>query len=64
MWPFLDLCKGEGCEEEDCSCNYTGPNLPATGINTGDTLDVALQKVDNVLFNILYPTTTTTTTIL
>jgi len=26
---------------------YTGPNLPNTGVNTNDTLTVALQKIDS-----------------
>lgn len=26
---------------------YTGPNLPCTGINTCDTLETALQKIDD-----------------
>ena len=26
---------------------YNGNNLPCTGINTGDPLDLALQKIDN-----------------
>jgi len=28
---------------------YTGTNLPNTGVNNGDTLTVALQKIDNDL---------------
>jgi len=62
-WPFVDLCTEE-CNEENggCCCKYTGPNLPATGITPGDSLDIALQKIDAVLFNMLYPPTTTTTT--
>lgn len=26
---------------------YTGPNLPCTGINTYDNLELSLQKIDN-----------------
>jgi hypothetical protein len=68
---------------EGCGCNdpcnthctladnvtYTGPNLPCTGIQTGDNLTLALQKLDEEicelfdLYNSLTTTTTTTTNI-
>ena len=62
MWPFVDLCKD--CEEPvgECCCKYTGPNLPASGVNTGDTFDEVTQKLDQTIFNALYPITTTSTT--
>lgn len=44
---------------------YNGPNLPYTGIKTCNTLTVALQKIDEVLGELisdLYDSTTTTTT--
>ena len=40
---------------------YTGPNLTVTGINNGDTITVALQKIEEYLRS--NTTTTTTTTI-
>lgn len=65
-WPFIDLCKESsedcGCSGECTCCSYQGPNLPASGIVTGDSIDVAIQKLDAVLFNVLYPNGTTTTT--
>jgi stress response protein SCP2 len=36
------------CTVTRCS-KYDGDNLPNTGIKTGDTVTVALQKVDNAL---------------
>lgn len=42
---------------------YTGVNLPCTGIDTCDTLTVALQKIEEKICELqaLLPTTTTTT---
>lgn len=76
--PFNANCPGCG-SSDPCGCSdpysdktgsgdvkYTGPNLPGTGIETCDTLTVALQKIDNAIANlqaIVAPTTTTTTTL-
>ena len=32
--------------------NYNGPNLAGTGVNTCDTLNVALQKMDTAILDI------------
>jgi hypothetical protein len=40
---------------------YSGPNLPGTGIQTYDTLTVALQKIDNQILLLKFGTTTSTT---
>ena len=32
---------------------YNGPNLPGSGVLTGDTLDVALQKLDDKIASAL-----------
>ena len=61
-YPFIDLCPCPStakCSEDI----YCGPPLVVTGINNGDTLVVALQKIEQALSNIVNPTTTTTTTI-
>jgi hypothetical protein len=62
-----------GCENK---CNnttgsdelsYSGPNLPGTGINTCDSITVAIQKIDQAILELrqaLFITTTTTTTII
>lgn len=44
--------------------SYGGANLPCTGIQTCDTVEVALQKIDELICQIIdrLPTTTTTTT--
>ena len=46
----------KGCCNESLVCPvnsdiiiYSGPNLPNTGINTNDSLTVALQKIDEAL---------------
>lgn len=39
----------EGCEPTCISSDkviYNGPNLPCTGIRTADTVEVAIQKID------------------
>lgn len=44
---------------------YIGPNLPGTGIQSCDTLTVAIQKIDAEILAIkqaIAPSTTTTTT--
>ena len=45
-----------GCCGESLTCPvnsdiviYSGPNLPSTGINTNDSLTIALQKIDVAL---------------
>lgn len=53
---YANLGSGCGCDD-DSNCNacptqsanviYSGPNLPCSGVNTCDTLDVVLQKIDN-----------------
>ena len=73
--PFNANCPGCG-SSDPCGCNdsckditgsnhvkYIGPNLPATGIATCDSLTVALQKIDNLIsiLQIAISTTTTTT---
>lgn len=76
--PFNAKCPGCG-SSDPCGCSdpysdktasndvkYTGPNLPGTGIETCDSLTVALQKIDNAITAIqaiVAPTTTTTTTL-
>lgn len=47
VFPFLDT----GCgESTSCFTSnkiiYNGPNLPCTGIQTMDTVEVAFQKID------------------
>lgn len=45
---------------------YIGANLPYSGVNTCDTLTIALQKIDEklgALTQTIYNLTTTTTTI-
>jgi hypothetical protein len=79
MWPYLpqNPCGCDSCE----SCNesttnigsdnvrYVGPPLACTGIESCDTLTIALQKIDNAVCGILdildvcCTTTTSTTTI-
>lgn len=63
------------CPSSDCDkigsgyISYIGPNLACTGINTNDTLSVALQKIDAAICEIAAQleqcclTTTSTTTI-
>lgn len=66
LFPYINLCTGcpdtMKCSED----KYCGPNLPGTGILTNDSITVALQKIDQVIFSItgvsLVTTTTTTTT--
>lgn len=46
---------------------YVGPVLPGTGIRDGDTMSVALQKIDDKIWKLtqaVYNLTTTTTTII
>jgi hypothetical protein len=40
-----------GCGECISSTNvlYIGPNLPNSGVNTNDSITVALEKIDNKL---------------
>lgn len=70
--PFNANCPG--CGSDPCGCNstksipssnikYVGPNLPGTGIQSCDTLTVALQKIDAEILAIkqaIAPTSTTT----
>ncbi len=63
--PYVNLCS-DNCQPKPCSEDiYCGPNLAGSGINTGDSIVVALQKMDQVIFNNFgpLPTTTTTTTL-
>ena len=69
MWPYLpqnpNCCTD--CEQNCTSSNtvcYTGPNLICSGINTNDTITVALQKIEYELCLLLGQITTTTTTTL
>lgn len=39
---------------------YTGPSLPSTGIDNGDTLTTCIEKIEEFLSG--FTTTTTTTT--
>jgi len=52
------------CEESDDECCtnspidsvriiYSGPNLPGTGVQTGDDLNVALQKMDDKILQLI-----------
>jgi len=41
---------------------YDGPNLPCSGIRTCDSITISIQKLDNLLCEILNSSTTTTTT--
>lgn len=61
-FPFVNLCTGCPPEAECETDVYCGPNLPGTGIVTGDSIVVCIQKIDNVLFIMNGPYTTTTTT--
>ena len=40
---------GERCYTDSINVIYYGPNLPNTGINTGNNLNLILQKIDNKL---------------
>jgi len=59
-WPFLNLCPEN--PKETASCIYTGPALLWSGIENGDSLNVALQKIDSAMMACCSGTTTTTTT--
>lgn len=61
------------CPETPCGSNcktlypsdgvcYSGPNLPGTGVQTNDSLTVALQKIDYQILVLKTGTTSTTTT--
>ena len=56
--PCLSIC--QTLYPSDYLC-YSGPNLPGTGILTGDSLTVALQKIDYeiLLLKLLNAITTT-----
>ena len=46
----------ENCNSLPCATTanlviYNGPNLPCSGIHTGDNLDCALSKIDDALCN-------------
>lgn len=46
---YPNNCSGGGCGSPDPKAHevyYTGPNLPCAGINTCDSLETALQKID------------------
>ena len=65
--PSISNC---GCQNQcnntsSDTINYSGPNLPGTGVNTCDSLTVAIQKIDNAILELqeaLFSLTTTTTT--
>ena len=73
--PFNAHCPGCG-SIDPCGCGstkitpssdikYTGPNLPGTGIQSCDTLTVALQKIDTEILALkqaIFPTNSSTTT--
>lgn len=72
--PVVTSCGCDPCTAVPMPTNgiaYSGPNLPCTGIVTGDTATVAFEKVDNeicnlksqiiALQNIVFGLTTTTT---
>lgn len=50
-----------GCADNDCGNNiqnahcviYTGPNLPCSGIETNDSVELALQKIDEQICSVL-----------
>lgn len=59
--PYVNICSP--CAPKDCETDiYCGPPLPGSGIETGDSMVVAIQKLDNVLFTHFGAYTTTTTT--
>jgi hypothetical protein len=72
-WPYLPVnpeCRTNPCNPTPTTSDlltYAGPNLPCTGINSCDTLSVALQKIDNEICElkdaIFHLTSTTTTAI-
>lgn len=49
------------CSDNDCGTNiqnarcviYTGPNLPCSGIETNDSLELAIQKIDEQICSVL-----------
>lgn len=56
-----DPCSNKSSSDD---ISYVGPNLPGSGVQTCDSLTLAIQKLDNkliVLQNEIYRTTTTTT---
>jgi hypothetical protein len=67
----MNPCCNSGCDpcgnpqatltRQSDSIIYTGPNLPCSGIDNGDTLTVVIQKIEELLCGI---TTTTTTTVI
>lgn len=64
-FPYVNLCDGCPPNSKCSEDKYCGPNLPGTGILTNDSITVALQKIDAVIFsitNVVITTTTTTTT--
>jgi hypothetical protein len=65
-------CHSSSCDGTCDSCTatpmqsdrmiYSGPNLPCTGIQTCDSITVAIMKIDEAICEILNSLTTTTTT--
>lgn len=43
---YSDQCFGCSSSSDGCTCTYTGSNLPCSGINTNDSLNTALEKID------------------
>lgn len=59
-----------GCGIDPCHAHktntdltfYSGPNLPCTGVNTCDSLTLALEKIDNAICQLQNCCSTTSTT--
>jgi len=49
QFPKKCKCSSDCAETRSEEVYYSGPNLPNTGINTEDTITLALQKIDNKL---------------
>ena len=58
MWPFLIPVPDITDTIDGSKVLYTGPNLPSLGIQTNENLNVALQKIDIIIYNSTSITTT------
>lgn len=68
--PDAESCESP-CKTDPVYCSdhvyYTGPNLPCSGVRTGDNFTDALQKIDTKLCELIqtvYNLTSTTTAII
>jgi hypothetical protein len=58
-------CVSAPCATVASQVIYNGPNLPGTGVQTGQNLDCALSEIDDAILQLkilVYSLTTTTTT--